>query len=278
MKTKIIYTPSGKAREYSPLALNIYNGCDHGCKYCYVPNIVRKTNRSFLSVSQRKQLMIKIEADCRRLGKNKKQVLLSFTGDPYCHYNNEVKQTRAVLEILLKYQFPVAILTKGGSRCLQDIDIFKKFRKQIKVGATLTITDEEKLKELEPKAATTTDRLETLEILHKEGIKTWVSIEPVIYPDQSLKLIELTMPFVDQFKIGKLNHFPSQERKIDWHLFLKSAVVLLRSANKQFYVKRDLAEFRKDFELTADETNMDYLNLNYQPETKENNYSKIKIA
>ena len=223
-----------------------------------------------MDVSQRSQLLIKIENDCRKLVKNKQQVLLSFTGDPYCHYNDKAKQTRAALEILLKYKLPVAILTKGGNRCLQDLDIFKKFRNQIKVGATLTMTNESKAKEMEPFAALPNDRMETLIALHKEGIKTWVSIEPVIYPDQSLELIELTMPFVDQFKIGKLNHYAEQERKIDWHLFLKTAVEMLRSANKQFYIKQDLAAFKKDFELTADETNMDYLSLNYQPEIEDN--------
>ena len=37
-----IYEPKGKAREYSPLALNLYDGCDHGCKYCYVPKIKQR--------------------------------------------------------------------------------------------------------------------------------------------------------------------------------------------------------------------------------------------
>lgn len=38
-KIQTIYEPSGKAREYSPLALNLYKGCDHGCNYCYVPDM-----------------------------------------------------------------------------------------------------------------------------------------------------------------------------------------------------------------------------------------------
>lgn len=30
----LVYCPTGKAREYSPLALNVYTGgCDHGCRY-----------------------------------------------------------------------------------------------------------------------------------------------------------------------------------------------------------------------------------------------------
>ena len=30
----MIYEPRGRAREYSPLALNVYNKCDHFCRYC----------------------------------------------------------------------------------------------------------------------------------------------------------------------------------------------------------------------------------------------------
>ena len=31
-----IYEPAGRAREYSPLALNYFKGCTHNCAYCYV--------------------------------------------------------------------------------------------------------------------------------------------------------------------------------------------------------------------------------------------------
>ena len=37
-----IYEPKGRAREYGELALNLYSGCRHGCKYCYVPAVLRR--------------------------------------------------------------------------------------------------------------------------------------------------------------------------------------------------------------------------------------------
>ena len=43
----IIYQPKGKAREYSPLAANLYLGCNHGCKYCYAPSIRFQTRQDF---------------------------------------------------------------------------------------------------------------------------------------------------------------------------------------------------------------------------------------
>ena len=36
-----IYETSGRAREYRELACNLYVGCDHACRYCYVP-VMRK--------------------------------------------------------------------------------------------------------------------------------------------------------------------------------------------------------------------------------------------
>ena len=133
----IIYKPEGRAREYSPLALNLYNGCDHGCLYCY------NNRRSYFTSTPvpKKELIEKVTKDAKEL-QDKKQVLLCFAGDPYCKKDVELQMTRQVLEILLSYKIPTAILTKGGNRCLRDLALFKQFAEGIKVGATLTFISE----------------------------------------------------------------------------------------------------------------------------------------
>lgn len=261
----IIYEPKGKAREYSPLALNYYKGCDHGCTFCYVPNMFSRNKEYNHAEVKERDILVKLEKDCKKQITD--QVLLSFTGDPYCNYNDKAKLTRKVLEILLKYQVPTAILTKGGLRCLQDIDLFKKF-KVIKIGATLTFDNDVNSLKTEPNAALPKERIEALKFLHGNNINTFVSIEPVIYPEQSLNLIRQTLNFVDQYKIGKLNHYKDWESKIDWSKFLDDTVNLMRPYNKQFYVKNDLLKFQNGTYLTESETDMDYLSLKSQVETQ----------
>lgn len=228
-----IYEPSGKAREYSPLALNIYNGCDHHCRYCYVKGILAGADFP----TPKKNLLVDLRKEAAR-GVDK-QVLLCFMGDPYCKLEMTLGLTRQALEIMTHYDVPVAILTKGGPRIYRDVDIIKSF-KSIKIGATLTFDNDGDSSEWEPDAAGPEERIEMLSRMHDEGIKTWVSIEPVIDPKQSLALIERTVGFVDQYKIGRWNH-DSRAACIDWATFGKEAVEILRTNGKQFYVKNDLA-------------------------------------
>lgn len=47
---KIIYEPKGAAKEYSELAVNLYLGCNHGCKYCFAPRCMFKTKEEYFFV------------------------------------------------------------------------------------------------------------------------------------------------------------------------------------------------------------------------------------
>lgn len=259
----LIYEPKGKAREYSPLALNIYKGCDHNCNYCYVPNIVKRYNVNYnhSQVTPRSGILLKLRNEAgRKFGLND-PVLLCFTSDPYCKANLRYRITEKALEILLKNKIPVSILTKGGSRCLADIEIFRRFGENIQVGTTLTFDNEIDSLKNEPGAATPAERINTLKTLKENKITTWVSMEPVLSPEQSINIIKKSLPYVDKYKIGKLNHNRDLERKIDWFYFLKKAVGLMRAENKAFYIKKDLAVYREDIELTDNEIDQDYLNI-----------------
>ena len=253
---RVIYEPRGRAREYSPWALNYYNGCDHGCRYCYVPAIKKQTREEYgARVSARKDVIAHLIGDLKS-GVNK-QVLLSFAGDPYCKYNDGARLTTQVRCLFLIYKTPVAILTKGGKRSLQDLPIIEQFGPNIKVGATACLMDEAARVETEPGAAPTSERLDALRSFNDAGVRTWLSMEPVIEPRQSIEIIKQTRDYVDEYKLGKLNHQPDREAEIDWSSYLKDALDLLRGADKMIYVKKDLVEACPRVQLYDEERKLD---------------------
>jgi len=255
-----IYEPAGRAREYSPLALNYFKGCDHDCKYCYVPNMLGRFNSQYdHKIVTAPKDFSQLETSSRKMQGCDKQILLSFTGDPYC--NAENGETRKVLEILNFYGHKVAILTKNPEKALKDIDIMKMFGNRLKIGSTLTFDNDIDSKEWEHGAALPKSRIDGLRKFAENGIKTWASFEPVIIPEQSLNLLLAVSEFIDHVKIGKINNYKGIDKKIDWSKFIFDSVRICRDNNIQFYIKNDLAIHNKGVYLSGSEINEDYLNL-----------------
>lgn len=257
-----IYEPKGRAREYSPLALNYFKGCDHGCKYCYVPPMMSRFNSEYRHSVVNIEVDYKaIESSARKFQGCNKQILFSFTTDPYTILENG--QTKRVLEILNFYGHKVAILTKGGSKVLKDIETFKLFGDRIKIGQSLTFDNDIDSNIWEVKAALPNDRIFALEYLASEGIKTWASFEPTIIPEQSISLLNKVVKFIDHVRIGKINNYKGIDKGIDWAKFIEDSVMVLRNANMndRFYIKNDLAIYNKGIYLSENERNEDYLNL-----------------
>ena len=153
--------------------------------------------------------------------------------------------TREAILILHNSGLAVAILTKGGWLATRDFDLLTKADC---FGVTLTFLDPKRSREWEPGAALPSMRMKSLDDAHARGIPTWVSLEPVIDPAESLALIETTAKFVDVFKVGTLNYsgklppeLQRQVRGIDWPKFARDAVKLLDDLGANYYIKRDLA-------------------------------------
>ena len=257
-----IYEPAGRAREYSPLALNYFKGCDNGCLYCYVPNMLSRFNSKYehasvISPTDFKQL----EQSARKMQGCDKQILLSFTGDPYC--NAENGETRKVLEILSFYGHKVAILTKNPEKAKKDLDVFKTFGERFKIGSTLTFDNSHDSSVWEKGATSPQSRIDALKYFAEEGVKTWASFEPVIKPEQSLYLLSQVVSFIDHVKIGKINNYKGIDKTIDWAKFIFDSVRILRNAgmNDRFYIKKDLLVYNTGVYLSGHETDEDWLNL-----------------
>jgi len=182
-------------------------------------------------------LLQELQRDARKYAGTDKRVLLCFSCDPYQPLYKREMMTRSAIEILKSFDIPFQILTKGGLNATRDFDLYGS---NDAFATTLTFLDQAKSKEVEPGAALPAERIEAIRQAHDRGIETWVSLEPVLDIEQSLEIIRLTHGFVDLYKIGKLNHEPSD---IDWRDFGIRALDLCREYGKNHYIKRDLAAF-----------------------------------
>jgi DNA repair photolyase len=237
----IIYAPAGQAGEYAPLAANPYRGCGHGCVYCYVPAAIRMSRESFdAGAAPKPEFLARLIHDAQKYRAHgvTAQVLLSFTTDPY--HPRDTTLTRQVLAALRDHGLAFCALTKGGARALRDLDLFRPLRDAF--ASTLTTLDADQSRAWEPAAAIPDDRLAALRAFHEAGIFTWVSLEPVFDPAMTLAIIRESAPYVDLYKIGRLNYH-RDAKAIDWRRFTEDAIRLVTDLGKRHYVKRDLQPF-----------------------------------
>lgn len=230
-----IYEPKGKAKEYGDLALNIYDGCSHGCMYCYVPNVLHKDRISFhASVIPRPGIVEETKKQLEKEEITGKTIFLCFTGDPYPQ-GVDTSVTREIIKLLKKHGNHVQILTKGdGSRDFDLLDGDDWY------GITYAGYPEvyyDKPPEFEPGSVPAIRRLAILQKAHQRGIKTWISMEPVIDAANVLNLLSLNVKYVDHYKIGKLNYHPSS---IDWKAFGNAAESICVALGIDYYIKDSL--------------------------------------
>jgi len=237
-----IYEPKGRAREYHELACNLYRGCGHGCGYCYAPAATKMDRREFYdNPIPRVGILDALEKDATRmefLG-DKRHVMLCFSCDPYQPIEKGMGITRQAIAILKRHQCNVSILTKGGVWAYRDFDLLTP---EDKFGATLTFMSDADSLKWEPKAALPLSRFESLWMAHRLGIKTWISLEPVIDPAQTLEIISETMCYADIYKVGTLNYV---HNTIDWSAFAHAVKARLEELGKDYYLKEDLRKWLK---------------------------------
>ena len=230
-----IYEPKGKAREYGDLALNIYTGCPHRCYYCFAPNVMHREKELFHShVEPRPGIVEEVRKQLEKEQITGKLIHLCFTCDPYpTGYDSTA--TREIIQLLKEHGNHVQILTKGdGSR---DFDLLDSGDWYGITYAGYPQVSFEEGPESEPNSVPVIRRLAALERAHKRGIKTWISMEPVLYARDALHFLAMHVDYVDHYKIGKLNYHPSD---IDWPRFGVAADLICKENGYSYYIKDSL--------------------------------------
>jgi hypothetical protein len=236
-----IYAPKGQAGEYAPLACNPYRGCGHACAYCYVPAVLKMKRADFdAGAKPRPDFIRQLTKDASKYQAAgiTEQVMLSFTTDPYHPGDNTL--TRETLDVLREHGMGFCTLTKGGTRALRDLDLFRRDRDAF--ASTLTTLDDAFSRKWERDAALPVDRLAALRQFHDAGIFTWVSLEPTLDVEAAQAIVRETHFYVDLFKVCRANYLP-MTRTTDWQEYTLRMIDLLQKLGAAAYIKRDLQPY-----------------------------------
>ncbi|RMG25033.1 MAG: PA0069 family radical SAM protein [Bacteroidetes bacterium] len=167
-------------------SINPYQGCEHGCVYCYARNTHAYWGFS-AGLDFESKIIVKSNTPALlRKALNRpswKPEPIMFSGNTDCYQPIERKMllTRQCLEIFREYGQPVGMITKN-SLILRDVDILSDLAANDLVHVFISITTlEESLRRvMEPRTATAARRLAVVEALTKAGVPTGVMIGPVI--------------------------------------------------------------------------------------------------
>ncbi|GAA3971637.1 PA0069 family radical SAM protein [Mucilaginibacter dorajii] len=167
-------------------SINPYQGCEHGCIYCYARNSHEYYGFS-AGLDFERKIIIKPNApellEQYFNKKNYKPVCIMLSGNTDCYQPVErrLQITRRLLEVFLQYKNPVSIITKNNV-ILRDMDILTELAAMnlVHVNVSITSLNEQLRQKLEPRTVTATGRLSVVQKLSEKGIPVRVMAAPII--------------------------------------------------------------------------------------------------
>jgi len=178
-------------------SMNPYQGCEHGCIYCYARNTHEFWGYSAGLDFERKILIKKdasklLEAKIKNKRWKAQTIVLSGNTDCYQPVEKKFEITRACLKVFLKYKHPVGIITKNAL-ILRDLDLLKALTKDglVAVNVSVTSLSEKTRRILEPRTVSIKKRLETIRILAENDIPVNAMLAPIIPGINSHEIMNL---------------------------------------------------------------------------------------
>ncbi|GAB2564438.1 PA0069 family radical SAM protein [Spirosoma areae] len=167
-------------------SINPYQGCEHGCIYCYA-----RPSHEYWGFSAgldfESKIMVKKNApvllEKQFQSRSYKPVVIHFSGNTDCYQPAErtYQLTRQMLALCLRYRNPVSIITKNAL-VLRDLDILEPLAKLnlVSVAITITTLDESLRLLMEPRTVTAPQRFRTMGTLHRAGVPVGIMTAPII--------------------------------------------------------------------------------------------------
>jgi len=167
-------------------SMNPYQGCEHGCIYCYARNTHEYYGFS-AGLDFESKIIVKknaarlLEQELLKPSWNAVPIMLSGNTDCYQPQEKKFEITRSMLKVLAQYRHPVSIISKN-SLVLRDLDILQDLAVDnlVHVYISITTLDEELRRTLEPRTVSGLKRLKTVEALAKANVPVGIMNAPII--------------------------------------------------------------------------------------------------
>lgn len=175
-----------------PYSFNPYVGCYHGCAFCYVPRLLQSPREEWgTTVRVKRNAATVLAREVRRYPRG--LVAISTATDPYQYVEGKYRITRHALEVLLRADWPVHVLSRSPLMA-RDVDLYTRFT-EVEVGMSVPTLDDRARELLEPWAPPIPARLRCLEELADAGLPTFVGFAPAYPPTRSTEPEEVAETF-----------------------------------------------------------------------------------
>lgn len=167
-------------------SINPYQGCEHGCVYCFA-----RPTHAYLGLSPGLDFETRLTAksnaadllrkELSRPAYEPRYIALGANTDPYQPIERDTRITRRVLEVLDEFNHPVAITTKSAL-VVRDVDILASMARRglVRVAMSVATIDATIARTMEPRANTPARRLQAVEKLAAAGVPTTVIVAPIV--------------------------------------------------------------------------------------------------
>jgi len=167
-------------------SINPYQGCEHGCIYCYA-----RPSHSYLDLSPgldfetqifyKPNAVTRLQEEWQKPGYECKPITIGANTDPYQPAEKSLRLTRRLLQLFAEYRHPVNIITKSHLIC-RDIDLLSDLAadRLCSVAISIPTMDDDLKRIMEPRVPAAASRLKAIRELTRAGVKLSVLIAPVI--------------------------------------------------------------------------------------------------